>query len=344
MLTILHKGIRECQSGVLKITQKLVTGLLVATTFIGFSFAQETGKKQAQLDPSELLYELVAGKQAHLSIGEAKLHVDLVIDPSSDVAAVREAVNRLAGETFALAGTGADDNSKMVAMRTILYEPGPWNDHRPFAYDHDDPQGQNVNHKTMAYYISSRKGNCVTMPMLILMIGELLDLDMTFTTAPQHLFVHFDPKEQSGDSDLQRIEGTSGGYPQTLSWMRKQFPSITDQALENDIYFARLDETQSKALVGETLMQYLFEKEDHREQAQVAELILSFYPNNDNAILHRAGAYDRVIRKEIVSKYPSMEDMPADVFTTFQTLAEIVYTEEQRLLSLGWRPNNRPDQ
>lgn len=318
--------------------------LPIALALYVFCSAGIQAQSNASPDPSDTLSQLIASELADTSIGEAKLRVDQLIDPSSDIGSVRTAVNRLAGETLALAGIDADDNAKMIAMRSVLYEAGTWNDHRPFSYDHDDPQGQNVRHKTMAYYISSRKGNCVTMPTLILMIGELLNLDMTFTTAPQHLLVHFNPSEQPGDDDIQRIEGTSGGFPQRMVWMRQVFPSITDRAIETGVYFAKLNKAQSIAQTGEALMQHLYETGDHLEQAEVAEVILEVSPNDDNAILHRIGAYDSQIRKHIIPAHSSIEVMPPDVFHEFERMAGIVQREEARLLDLGWQPNRPAEQ
>ena len=69
----------------------------------------------------------------------AKLAFDAIVNPSLDNASASRMVDRLTAAANELAGTNVDDARKLASVRTAIYQPGAWNDHRPFAYDMRDP-------------------------------------------------------------------------------------------------------------------------------------------------------------------------------------------------------------
>ena len=64
---------------------------------------------------------------------------------------------------------------KLNGLIQYLYHPGEWNDNKPFQYDLDDPLGtKKPNNKLISNYLKTRKGNCVSMPILVQSLGERL--------------------------------------------------------------------------------------------------------------------------------------------------------------------------
>ena len=60
------------------------------------------------------------------------------------------------------------------------------------------------------WYIARKKGTCVTMPMLYLILAERLDMPMYAVRAPNHFFVRYFPKGPRLNWQA-NIEATSGG-------------------------------------------------------------------------------------------------------------------------------------
>jgi len=56
-------------------------------------------------------------------------------------------------------------------------------------------------------YLTTRRGNCITMPILFLALGQRLGLTMTLAEAPLHVFV----KYTDDDGAVWNLEATSGG-------------------------------------------------------------------------------------------------------------------------------------
>ncbi|MDQ4087728.1 MAG: hypothetical protein M3177_06940 [Pseudomonadota bacterium] len=84
-----------------------------------------------------------------LEYGAAKLAFDKLVDPAADVGAAMAELDRLAGIAAAMAGPAASEGAKLGAIRNLIYESGPWNGHRPFAYNHDRPLGDHLPDKLL---------------------------------------------------------------------------------------------------------------------------------------------------------------------------------------------------
>lgn len=151
---------------------------------------------QDRQTPAVLVRGIVTANAPKLTLAKAKLAIDHFADPSFDEAAVLTRLDAMAATVEKMlstlpAGVAATDMEKMQALRTYLYEPGWWNDGQAFQYDLSDPFGQQPGAQMLTSYLATRKGNCVSMPMLFAILGEELGLDVTLSTAPVHILVKF---------------------------------------------------------------------------------------------------------------------------------------------------------
>jgi hypothetical protein len=137
--------------------------------------------------------------------------------------------------------------AKLSALRRVIYESGAWNGGRPFAYDHADPLGQNVRNKLIATYLATRRGNCVSMPVLVLIVGERMGLNLALSTAPLHIFLRH--TEESGREI--NLEATSGAHPARTLWYRQNLP-MTDRAIESGLYMRTLSRWEAVAHMAST--------------------------------------------------------------------------------------------
>ena len=274
-----------------------------------------------------------------LSLTDVKLTIDGLVQPDMDREGVKTAISTMARQALMLAGADASADQKVIALKTLIYKPGPWNDERPFGYDFDDPQGRVATSKTLASYIDLRKGNCVTMPMLFLAVADEMGVALNITTAPQHLFIQF---ENPRTGEVQHLETTSGADPQRLSWQRKILP-MTDRAVETGMYMKRLDRREMIVVIAETLLQDLDERDDQAERFEVAQIIVREYPQSDVGLLHLSNAAKRLIQREVVSKYPDPREIPDDVMAVFDRWARADYGAEQALRYYGWKPKGEID-
>lgn len=271
---------------------------------------------------------------ARLDFLQAKLAFDAIIQPSIDNAAASRAVDRLTAAARERAGDGADDARKLAAVRTVIYQPGAWNDDRPFAYDMRDPLGRNIHNKLLATYISTRRGNCVSMPILFLILADRLGLNVALATAPHHVFVRY----TAADGRAVNLETTSGAHPARDAWYRQNMP-MTDLAISNGLYMRTLSRRESVATMASTVAEFLLQEERYEETIDVAEAISEHARRDISSILLGGAAYGRMFIEEFEQRYPSPEAVPAHLRGRYRMLAEMNASLYAYAESLGWRPS-----
>lgn len=178
-----------------------------------------------------------------LDLADVKLAIDRMVDPTVNRDAGLREIDRMASDVAAMAGDNAGSAQRLEALKRYLYEAGSWNGGRPFQYDITDPLGENPASRKLLRYLETRRGNCVTMPILLLLVGERLGLKLTLAEAPLHLFV----KYTDDDGRSWNLEATSGAGFTRDAWYRQRLP-MTDEAVRNGVYLRALAREVSDGL------------------------------------------------------------------------------------------------
>ena len=165
-----------------------------------------------------------------------KLSIDRLIDPNTDVEGTLKTIDSMVEQIKAMLREDDSSMVKMLSLKKYLYHKGDWNQYKPYQYDFADPLGTKIENKLLATYLKTKKGNCVTMPLLFVILGERLGLKVTLSTAPLHYFVKFTEDETGKTHNL---ETTSGAGFTREAWYREQMP-MTDKAIANGIYLQAL--------------------------------------------------------------------------------------------------------
>ena len=222
---------------------------------------------------------------------------------------------------------------KMKALRTFIYVSGWWNDHRPFRYDMDDPFGQKLHAKLLTSYLHSRKGNCVSMPTLFLVLGERLGLNMTLSTAPLHVFVKW-TDDASGQTF--NLETTSGAGFARDAYYREKMP-MTDAAIANGVYLKTLTRRETVAVMATTVLDHLLETKRYDDAIAVADALIEAYPANAYALAKKGTAYYRLLDENFRRKYPRESDIPADELPYATSIYRANQEAFAKAEALGWR-------
>lgn len=304
--------------------------ILVICMPLAAAFAQssETGTATIQ-EQAEALF---APSRDLLDI---KLAVDSMVDPSVNTVAVESMIDRMAAEIAAMAGKNADSTTKLKVLKRYLYESGSWNDNKPFQYDLDDPLGIKPANRLLQRYLTVRRGNCITMPILFLALGQRIGLSMTLAEAPLHVFVKY--TDDAGN--VWNLEPTSGGGFTRDEWYRKKLP-MSDQAVANGIYLRALSHEEATALIASFLIEHRIAEGEFENALAVSDVLLRHYPNFTYGLVKQGSAYSGLLRRELEGKYARMEDIPPDL----KAKADQWYGRNVEAFSkaeaLGWRPQD----
>lgn len=303
---------------------------LLFLSIISILYSQPTSA--TPFAPAESIRAVLSVPDASLDYMTAKLAFDRIIKPSIDGAAITAQVDALAARARAIAGANASDVDKLKAVRQVLYDAGAWNGNRPFAYDHDDPLGLNVYNKLLPTYLATRRGNCVSMPVLHIILAEKLGLNVHLSTAPLHMFVRYTNPQNQHDLS---IEPTSGGYPTRDVWYRENLP-MSDMAVEQGLYLKTLTKRESIAHMATTVMEYLMVKGRYQEAITVGYAILDHYPRDGYTMVKMGTAAGEIMQRDFVQKYPRGSQWPLGEATKFQHWQELNELTFRKATRLGW--------
>lgn len=228
---------------------------------------------------------------------------------------------------------------KMSAIKRYLYKKGPWNNYQSYQYDFADPMGSNIFNETLSQYIASKKGNCVSMPLLFIILGDKMGLDLTASVAPLHVLAKF---TESETGRTYNIEATSGGDFSRDKWYQEQM-GITDRAIENGIYLKKLTKKETAALIVLSLGEYHFQQEKYNEAIDIYQLVLDYYPKSVQAMLKMGGSYYRLLDKHFLKKYKKVSQIPIEK----RSLLKFYFNRNHHFFklaeSLGWQEPPKKD-
>lgn len=284
------------------------------------------------------LHKLLKTPEAQIDLAKAKLAVDQLIDPSIDVSGTLRQLDAMADKIGARFPQGATQKTKVEYLVVALSQPGVINDNHAFSYDLNDPLGKNIKNKLLPTYLATRKGNCVSMPILLVILGQKLGINITLATAPKHLFAKY--RNESGQ--WIGIEATAFGYG-TDEWYRRELV-ISDKAMTNRIYLRPLTKRESVGVMMGTLMEFYGEKGQQKRRIEVADMALQIDPKDVSAMLQKGNSYVGLIRQQYIAKYRTPQDIPPDQRQEYVSLNEgfdRVYSQAE---ALGWtRPTPEQD-
>jgi regulator of sirC expression with transglutaminase-like and TPR domain len=299
-------------------------GLLIATL--------ASSNAQAESLSSEVR-RILSSPDAQLNYARAVMTFDRLIDPALDEVAIGRELDSLAAEARALAGPAASDEAKLNAVRRVIYRAGPWNGQRPFSYDHSDPLGLDVRNKLLSTYLRTRLGNCVSMPVLFLVLADRLGLNVSLASAPLHLFIRYtDPAGRAFN-----LETTSGANLTRPEWYRQNLP-MTEQAIESGLYMRTLSKREVVAHMATTVMDWSLSLGRYQEAVEIADVILEHFPRDGYTMVKRGHAYGELLRAECVERFPVRSAMPIPVQLRCDSLAGHNMRSFQQAEALGWRP------
>lgn len=300
-----------------------IRGLGTLLAFLAFA-----ARAAGDLAPLRTQFQLPDDKVDYATV---KLTVDRLIDPATDTAAVRRQLDEWERAVRGNVPTNPSAHQVLDALLKTLYEPGQWNQNRPFTYDLDDQLGRNARNRQLAIYLATRKGNCVSMPILFLILGQRLGLTVALATAPNHLLVKFADDEQQM---WLNVEATAGGFKYDSSYQRET--GITEAALDNGLYLRPLPPHEGVGAIAGTLMEHYGVKKDADALMAVADLALAANPKDPVAMIWKANAYYIQTDQRIRSKYPNAADVPPELHDEYRRLSRENLAWFTKAESLGW--------
>lgn len=283
--------------------------------------------------PAELVSAVLNQPESRLDFLEAAVTFDRLIDESSNGSATRATVARLVDAARQMAGPKPSNAYKLAAVRKAIYGTGAWNYNRPFTYDLKDPLGQQVRSKMLSTYVRTRKGNCVSMPVLFLIVADRMGLKVRLAAAPLHLFVRYtDPAGVDHN-----LEATSGGHEAPANLYRRKMP-MSDRAIRSGLYMRTLTKRETIAQMAASVLDFLMAERRYQEAADVADAMLAVNPRDSYALVKKGSAMGGMMQAEFHDKYPVPALIPPALRPRYAMLAAANEKAFRDAEALGWEP------
>lgn len=212
--------------------QQILVFLFLFST-AGFSQTAYTG---------QTIEDILALPEAEINLGIACLVLAKEFDSGINIPYFLYAFDYLAGRYQHFFGNNIDPENRVRGLNTYLYQPGFWNDSLTFSYDDNDLHVTQLKNKFITGYLTTRKGSCITMPMLYLILAERLDLPIYPVRAAKHFFLRYIPDIPTFDFQ-ENIEATNGGsfIPDEQYVIDAEIPQ---KAIENGVYLRTLNKKE----------------------------------------------------------------------------------------------------
>jgi regulator of sirC expression with transglutaminase-like and TPR domain len=314
--------------------KKFVSQIIVTALFSLIGVMSPVAAQQVVDSPEvnlQIIRSIFKKPDKDIDLSVVKLTIDRMIDPSIDVDASLKKISNMVSDVKALLPKNASQLQKMEALRDYIYKPGPWNKGQVFQYDLDDPFGKNIRNKLLPTYLETRKGNCVSMPSLFVILGQGIGVDLTLSTAPQHVFV----KYRGDDGIFYNFEATSGGGILDVS-LRRDFP-MTDLAVTNGMYMKVLSKKEAVAVLLGTLMEHYSGRKQFEARIAIADLALQYFPADASALIHKGHSYFGIAKRDFESRYLSPAQMPQEARTLYNEISRKNHHWYAKAEELGWR-------
>lgn len=284
-------------------------------------------------DPNVRVVEQLANPSGgRIDYAKVEMAIEAMADPSFNSAAFEAELNRWVAVIRARVPADAPPTQVMEAMGEVLYTPGSWNDQRPFSYDLDDPLGAHSEAKLVSHYLHTRKGNCISMPTLLIILGQRLGLVMTLSQVPQHELARL----QDVNGRWFNIEATSPGAPPDSKYINEMH--ISQRAIQSGIYLRTTTPRETVAAMLDPLMNIYAHTRPPGYLLGLAKLVERIDPKNPEGYLFEANAYFLELGHRYLVHHLTPAVLPPAQRADFEALYEANARIVSRLEAMGWSP------
>lgn len=269
-----------------------------------------------------------------IDFARVKLTIDKMVDPSINIKSNLKKIDAIVMTIKSMLVANATSMDKMLAIKKYLYEAGAWNNYQPYQYDFNDPTGTTqIKNKLLPTYLVTKKGNCVSMPLLFIVLGQRLGIDVTASTAPKHVLVKYTDSDTGKSYNL---ETTSGANPSREVWYQ-QTMHITDTALANRIYLQKLSKQETVAVMATLLAENYYDKQEYEKAMMVSDVVLKYFKKDVDVMLMKGTLFYQLLAKNYIKKYPTpnLIPVPERPYYEFLSINNSYWFEKAE--SLGWR-------
>jgi hypothetical protein len=234
--------------------------LLILSTliFIHHRFSNNTKLKSIQ--------RIIELEEKKIDVIESKLKLEQISSENINIESILKKIEEMVQKIIIL----SDGRPQPYHIDTFLNKKGSWNDYLTYSYDH-----QNAENGSLHKYIETKKGNCVSMPLLFYAIAKRLNFDVYITRGPGHSLI----KLKDSEGNFHNIETTSGLWMAPDSYFANKL-GISETEIKNKIYLEPMTNKQTICNFANAYVVKLFRNEKRKDALYLSKVIERNCPND----------------------------------------------------------------
>ncbi len=278
------------------------------------SFSETDVKSLAKLSENEI------------DIGLSALVLAKEVFPAIDIQSYSTKIDTIVSAVREFTRGNTDPDFRVRALNTYLYKVFG------MKYDLNDPHLRNIQNRYLTGILDTRKGSCVSMPLLYASVAQRLGYPVYPVSVPQHIFLRYvDPK-----LEMQNIEATGGGgyscdeeYVATLQ--------ISFTALLKGTYLKTLSYREYLGLLIEQNGIYWSRHGNNEKAIEYLEIAIELNPRAADSIRSLGIAYQiqsrkthGILSKEYAEKAKNCFAKAEDIGVTNLSLNNYIEIQQER--------------
>lgn len=207
--------------------------------------------------------------EKRIDIGIAALTFAKEVYPDIDIKAYSAKLDEMVRKAKVLAKGSTDPDYRIRALNTYLYKV------EGFGYDKADPNAEKLQNRYLNGILDTKKGSCVTLPLLYLAIAQRLGYPVYPVSVPQHFFLRYVDTQLKN----QNIEASGGGgYVPDDEYI--EVLQVSKKALKNGAYLRTLTYREYLAdLLSEEAIYWAIQKK-YKKAIHYLELSVKINPKS----------------------------------------------------------------
>ena len=197
----------------------------IAVFCLLFTFLAASCFKQEEIDVSAF----PKLSESEIDISDISLSLAREFYPKLDKSKYQQMLSEMVADIKNKTNGIKDPSFRIRVVNRYLFK------EKGFKYDFDDPNVENPNNRYLNGILETKKGSCITFPLLYVALGQKLGYPIYPVLAPEHFFVRYsDPSLTQ-----QNIEATSGASEIPDSLYKKDF-NISEVGIASGAYLRTL--------------------------------------------------------------------------------------------------------
>jgi regulator of sirC expression with transglutaminase-like and TPR domain len=281
---------------------------------------------------TSLFTKILDKSNGDIDIAEARLLIESAVYGNVDIDKSLKNIEEIVKTIKTLDDYGESSIERMGAILRYVYTPADWNDNKAYAYDISDPFGHNNPfQKSVANYINTKLGNCVSMPILIAILAQRLDIDAKLAIAPSHAYIKF-----TDDNGVEtNIEATSGTLLKDQRYISAF--EIKSNALKHNIYLTALTNKEAVAFMLYELGRKLMKEGKEEKAHEITDLILEHHPKLVDGMLLKGNIYYFALQRKLKEAKKNNWPITGVLKMDLDDLSEQNILWYEKAEAMGWK-------